>query len=247
VDVNTGPRRFKTTRWSVIRAARDRTSPAYQIALTTLCETYWHPAYAFVRRSGYNTDDARDLTQAFFARMLEKQLLKEVRQNRGRFRSFLLASLRNFLSNEYDWRHALKRGGHSPHQSLEFGAEEQRYQLEPTVDLTPEDVYERRWASGVLETAMHRVAQQHEHSPRRSQFERLRQFLADENEVESKEVAAILGMSDGAFRVALSRLRKQYKAALRQTIAETVNCPDDVDDELRHLMEVVSRVQGRSS
>ena len=234
-----------TTRWSVVRAAGDRASPAFQTALNALCEAYWHPAYAFVRRSGYDADNARDLTQAFFARVLEKDLLKRAREDRGRFRSFLLASLRNFLSNEYDWRTAKKRGGRHTHLPLEFDAEERHYQLEPTDHLTPEAVYERRWAIGILRGAMQRVAQLHEHSPRHDHFERLRQFLTDERKVQTKELASELGMSDGALRVALSRLRKQYKDALRETIAETVESAEDIEDELRHLMDVVSKVDDR--
>ncbi len=234
-----------TTKWSVVRAAGDRASPAFQTALNTLCETYWHPAYAFVRRSGYDADDARDLTQAFFARVLEKELLKHAREDRGRFRSFLLASLRNFLSNEYDRRTAKKRGGCHTHVPLEFDAEERRYQLEPTDHLTPEAVYERRWAIGVLQKAMQRVAQLHEHSPRRSHFERLRQYMTDESDVPTKKLVSELGMSDGALRVALSRLRKQYKDALRETIAETVESAEEIEDEFRHLMDVISKVGHR--
>jgi len=234
--------RFATTRWTVVRAAGDRTSPGYETALSAICEAYWRPAYAFVRRSGYTTDDARDLTQAFFMRVLEKEILKDAQPGRGRFRSFLLTSLRNFLSNEYHWRHAMKRGGHSLHVSLEFDAEEQRYPLEPADTLTPEDVYERRWAIGIVDLARQRLAEQHARSPRRVTFERLRQFVVDDTLVESSDLASELGMSEGALRVAVHRLRKQYQAALRETIACTVEHPEDVDDELRHLMDVVSRI-----
>jgi RNA polymerase sigma factor (sigma-70 family) len=241
MDPTAGARRFLTTRWSLVLAAGDRTSPAFQTALTTLCETYWHPVYGFIRRSGYETEDARDLTQAFFARMLEKDLLKDAQPARGRFRSFLLTSLRNFLTNQYDWRHALKRGGHQPHLSLEFEVEEQRYRLEPADDLTPEHVYERRWAALVMDNAMLRLAAPHESAPRRDLFERLRQFLTDDGDVPSKELASQLGVSAGALRVALHRLRRQFGTVLREVIAETVDQPEEVDDELRHLVEVVSR------
>jgi DNA-directed RNA polymerase specialized sigma24 family protein len=241
MELKAGPRRFLTTRWSLVLAAGDRTSPASETALAILCETYWHPVYGFVRRSGYSSDDARDLTQTFFARLLEKELLKQARPDRGRFRSFVLASLRHFLFNVYDSRHALKRGGHRPHLSLEFDAEERRYVLEPADDLTPEHIYERRWAANVMEIAMKRLAAYHEDPARCTLFEQLKPFLTDDGLVPPKQLALALGMSGGALRVALHRLRRQYAAVLRETIAETVERAEDVEDEVRHLIEVVSR------
>jgi RNA polymerase sigma-70 factor (ECF subfamily) len=241
MDLSGPPRQFVTTRWSVVLAAGDHTSRGFEPALSTLCEAYWHPVYAFVRRSGFSVDDARDLTQAFFARILEKGVLNEAKPERGRFRSFLLASLRNFLANQYDWQHALKRGGHAPHLSLEFEAEEQRYRIEPRDTLTPEHIYERRWASSILDNAMRRLAAHHNDTARREYFERLRPLLTDAAVVPSKALAEEMGMSAGALRVALHRLRRQFVAVLRETIAETVERDADVDDELRHLLEVISR------
>jgi len=234
-------RRFHTTRWSLVLSAGDRVSPESETALATLCELYWYPVYAFVRRTGHDSEEARDLTQAFFVRLLEKKFLKDARRERGHFRSFLLASVRHFLSNERDWRTALKRGGDSVHLPLEFDAGERRYRLEPSDDVTPDRVYEHRWAMGVLETAQRRLAMQHESTARRELFIRLQPFLSGDAVSSSKELAAELGMSDGALRVALHRLRRQYTAVLRSTIAETVDRPEDVDDELRHLLDVVSR------
>jgi RNA polymerase sigma-70 factor (ECF subfamily) len=152
-----GRHRFATTRWSLVIAAAGA-SPASSAALAELCDTYWYPAYAFVRRSGHSVDDAADLTQAFFTRMLEKQFLKDARPERGRFRSFLLASLRHFILNERDWKHARKRGGGITHVSLDFGEGEDRYQREPADDLTPERIFERRWTLDVLDQAMARTA-----------------------------------------------------------------------------------------
>jgi DNA-directed RNA polymerase specialized sigma24 family protein len=163
-----GPaRRFATTHWSVVLAAADSGSPRAPAALADLCETYWYPVYSFVRRSGHTAEDARDLTQAFFARLLEKGWLEDARPDRGRFRAFLLTALRHFLSNERDWRNAAKRGGGKPLLSLEFDDGERRYQVEPVDGVTPEHIYERRWARAALDVAMRRLKGQHEAESRR--------------------------------------------------------------------------------
>lgn len=235
------PRRFLTTRWSLVLAAGDRGTANSQSALSTLCELYWYPVYVFIRRSGHTSDRSADLTQAFFARLLERHYLKQARPDRGRFRSFLLASVRHFLSNEHDWTHARKRGGGVVHLPLEFESGERRYQLEPADDLTPERVYERRWADGVLEIAMKRLSERHLPSERRNLFLHLQPYVAGESPAAPAALAAELGMSEGALRVALHRLRRQYATMVRTTIAETVATQEEVDEELRYLMEVVSR------
>lgn len=240
MDATLGRRRFHTTKWSLVRSAGDQACAGFEAALTSLCEMYWHPVYGYIRRSGRSAEDARDLTQAFFVRVLETALLKSARPDRGRFRSFLLASLRNFLINEYHREHTVKRGGHQPHLSLEFDAEEQRYQLEPVDSLTPDHVYECRWAASIFENAMQRLTTLHAASPRRHVFEQLRVFVLDGG-TPSNELASELGLSPGALRVALHRLRKQYETVLEDVIAETVERPEDVADELRHLLKVVSR------
>ena len=239
--VVTQPRRFHTTRWSLVLSAGDRVSPDAQMALSTLCELYWYPVYAFVRRTGRGDEESRDLTQAFFTRLLEKEFLKDASPERGRFRSFLLASVRHFLSNERDWRTALKRGGGAVHLPLELELAEGRYSREPIDGDSPERVYERRWAAGVLETARQRFVTKHASPGRRDLYLHLQPFLMGDDPRPSAELAAELGMSPGAMRVALHRLRRLYGAVLRSTIAETVERPEDVDDELRHLLEVVSR------
>ena len=233
--------RFATTRWSLVLYAADRGSPKSQASLAALCETYWYPVYAFVRRGGYDADDARDLTQAFFARVLEHDFLQRARPNRGRFRSLLLTSVRHFVANEYERQRALKRGGGHVHLSLECDDGERRYQLEPADPVTPEDVYERRWALDTIDKAMHRLAARHVDSARRALFERLRPFLTGEEVPDPKELAGELGLSEGALRVAVHRLRRQFASVLRDTVAETVERDEDVDDELRHLLHVVSR------
>lgn len=232
--------RFATTRWSQVIAAAG-VSPTADNALAELCEAYWYPVYAFVRRSGHSVDDASDLTQSFFTRVLEKQYLKEARPDRGRFRSFLLASVRHFLSNERDWRMTLRRGGRQPHVPLDFGTGEHRYQLEPADELTPELVYERRWTLAVLDKAMARLSSKYEQTGRQDLFGRLTPHLVGDEPASYRKVADGLGVSEGSLRVAVHRLRKEYKTTLRDVIAETVERDEDVDDELRYLLRVVGR------
>lgn len=237
-----GHRRFATTRWSLVLAARDPDSSEAASALSSLCEIYWFPVYAFIRRTGASIDDARDLTQAFFARVLEKGSFKEARQERGRFRAFLLTAVRHFVANERDAARALKRGGGQVHLPLEFDDGERRYQLEPVDGVTPEHLYERRWALTVLDAALARVSTKHEDDvERRKVFLALRPLLTGRDADSYATAAAELGMTEGAVRVAVHRLRKQFAVSLREVIGETVDTPDDVDAELEHLLTVVSR------
>jgi RNA polymerase sigma factor (sigma-70 family) len=236
---DTGPRRFATTRWSLILAAADPRSA--ESALSSLCEIYWFPVYAFVRRTGASIDDAKDLTQAFFTRVLEKGYFTEARQERGRFRSFLLTAVRHFLSNERDAARALKRGGGQVLLPLEFDDGERRYLLEPVDDQTPEHVYERRWALTVLDAAMKRLAGRYEDPERRNVFVALRPLLTGREPDSYERIAASLNVTEGTLRVALHRLRKQFAAALREVILETVETDDEVELELQHLLDVVSR------
>jgi DNA-directed RNA polymerase specialized sigma24 family protein len=171
-----GRHHFATTRWSLVLSAAGG-SAASSAALDELCEAYWYPAYAYVRRSGYSAADAADLTQAFFARVLEKQFLKDARPERGRFRSFPLASLKHFILNDRDWHNAWKRGGTLVHIPLDFTLGEDRYQREPADDLTPEHIYERRWTYDVLDRAMARLAAQYVASGRQELFAALRSHI----------------------------------------------------------------------
>jgi RNA polymerase sigma factor (sigma-70 family) len=235
-----GRHRFATTHWSLVISAGG-SSPGASKALAELCETYWYPVYAFVRRTGHSTDEAADLTQAFFTRILEKRYLKDARPDRGRFRSFLLASLRHFLSNERDRQQALKRGGGLRHVPFEVDSGEQLYQREPTNDMTPERIYERRWTLTVLDKAMARVSTKYEGRGRRDLFIKLQPTLSGDEPASYRELAETLDVSEGSLRVAAHRLRKDFAAALRATIGETVERPEDIDDELRYLLEVVGR------
>ena len=186
--------RFATTRWSLVISAGGL-SPDASTALAELCDAYWYPAYAYARRAGYSVDDAADLTQAFFTRVLEKRFLKEARPERGRFRSFLLASLGHFISNERDWKNARKRGGAAPHVPIDFGIGENRYAREPADDLTPERIYERRWALDVLDRAMGRLSAKYATSGRHASFVLLVPHLVD-NEPESVRGAGRLHRTD---------------------------------------------------
>ena len=235
-----GRQRFATTRWTLVLSAAGQ-SAASSAALAELCEAYWYPAYAYVRRSGYSAEDAADLTQAFFARVLEKQFLKDARPERGRFRSFLLASLKHFILNDRDWHNARKRGGTLLHVPLDFTLGEERYQREPSDDLTPERIYERHWTFDVLNRAMARLAAQYVASGRQELFAALRSHLDGDGRESYAELSAATGISEGALRVAVHRLKKAYRDALRTTIAETVERGDEVDNEVRYLLRVLSR------
>ena len=234
--------RFQTTNWSQVLAARDEPSAAGREALGALCERYWYPLYACVRASGHDAEASRDLTQEFFAGLLEKDFLHSVHPEAGRFRSFLLASLRHFLSHERDKERALKRGGGSALVSLDTGTAEDRFAREPADRLTPEQVFERRWALTVLDHALDRLRLELEARGEHARFRRLRQYLTGEEPHPSyDEVAAELGMTEAAVKAAVHRLRHQLGRLLREEIAETVARADEVDDEVRYLLRTVGR------
>lgn len=231
---------FSTTRWSQVLAARDGSDTAARDALETLCQTYWHPLYAFVRRQGYDPDAARDLVQAYFAELLEKHFLGAVDPARGRFRSFLLGSLKHFLSHERDRERALKRGGNARILSLDEGTDAPGLELPASDQLTPEEAFERQWAWTVLERALARVRKAARESQGQAQLEVLEPHLTgDAGRTPYSEVAEQLGLSEGAVRAAVLRLRKRFGRALRAEIAQTVADSADVDDEVRRLLTVV--------
>jgi len=228
-----------TTQWSQVLAARDGSESQARAALESLCQTYWQPLYAYIRHQGASPDEASDLTQGFFAELVEKDFLANVDPEKGRFRSFLLASLRHFLARERDRNRALKRGGGTPTLSLDVEAGEAGYVNEPADELTPVDVFERRWAITVLERASGRL-QQKSTELSQTQFAQLRQYLTSgDKQVPYQETASALGISESAVKSAVHRLRKRLGQCLREEIAETVSDRSQVDEEVRHLLAVV--------
>ncbi|HUU16225.1 MAG TPA: hypothetical protein VMW72_03670 [Sedimentisphaerales bacterium] len=231
-----GAGRFATTHWSVVMAAGRPKSASYQQALETLCKTYWFPLYAYLRRHGCDSHQAEDYTQAFFAALLAKHGLRLADPKRGKFRSFLLASLKHFLSNERARERAKKRGGGRKVLSLDFQNAESQYALEPRDELSPEKLFERSWALTVLARTMARLQAEAIDTNKQKLFDHLKVYLtAEKSSVPYRDTAAELDMTEGAFRVAVHRLRKRYRELLRDEIAQTVTSDDQIDEEIRDL------------
>lgn len=218
-----GRKHFATTRWSVVLAAAAEPSAPADRALATLCADYWYPLYAYVRRRGYDVDDARDLTQAFFAKLLEKQGLSAATPTRGRFRSFLLASMKNFLASEWRKQTTQKRGGGVTTVAIDYDDAEQRYRIEPADHLTPDAIYERRWALSLLQRAIDDVGRDYVDRGQGAIFDGLKGYLgAAAGAVPYPILAAQLGRNEAAVRAALSRLRARWRKRLRELAAHTV-------------------------
>jgi RNA polymerase sigma-70 factor (ECF subfamily) len=233
---------FATTHWSVVLAAGHDSSPGAQEALEKLCSAYWYPLYAYVRRQGRSAEDAQDLTQAFFAKLLEKKSLRHAQKERGRFRTFLLTSLKNFLSQEWERAKAAKRGGGSIHLSWDQTSAEERYQLEPVSDLTPDKIFEQRWALTLFQQALARLRDESVAAGNSDRFEQLKGFLTDEPGTGAyKAVAERLGMSPESVAVSVHRLRQRYGELVREGIAQTVATPAEAQEELRYLIGLVGR------
>jgi RNA polymerase sigma-70 factor (ECF subfamily) len=230
---------FTTTHWSVVLAARGESTEA-KAALEKLCRTYWWPLYGFVRREGYKPEEAQDLTQAFFARLLERRDLETVRQERGRLRSYLLASVKNFLSKARDRELTVKRGEGRPVISLDDLLARERADQEPAHTLSADRIYERRWALTLLEQVLARLRAEYEGAGKLPLFDRLKELLAGESGQPSQaKIADELGMTENAVKQAFHRLRYRYRQLLHEEIAHTVAAPDDVEDELRHFMAIL--------
>jgi RNA polymerase sigma factor (sigma-70 family) len=230
---------FTTTHWSVVLAAQGDSTEA-KAALEKLCRTYWWPLYGFVRRQGYKPEDAQDLTQAFFARLLERRDLETVRQERGRLRSYLLASIKNFLSKARHREMTVKRGEGRPLISLEDLLARERADQEPAHKLSADRIYERRWALTLLEQVLARLRAEYEAAGKLPLFDRLKELLAGESGQPSQaKIAAEMQMTENAVKQAFHRLRHRYRQLLHEEIAHTVAVPDDVEDELRHFMAVL--------
>jgi len=232
---------FATTHWSVVLAAGQSDVPRAQDALERLCQTYWHPLYAYVRRRGYSPADAEDLTQQFFAWLLERDWLGRADEQRGRFRSFLLTSISHFLANEWDKARAQKRGG-GRIVSLQRDEAETRDAREPADQLDPEQIFEWRWALALLEQVMNRLSTEFAQDGRAELFEALKPCLLGERTKQPYAVLAPkLGMTEGSVKVAVHRLRQRYRQLLRGEIAHTVAKPEEIEEELRYLFAVLAR------
>jgi RNA polymerase sigma-70 factor (ECF subfamily) len=228
--------RFTTTSWTIVAQAADRSSPQARQALTALCQTYWYPMYAFVRRLGHSAHEAEDLTQGFFADLLARNSLKGVDPSKGKFRSFLLASLQHFVSNQRDRGRRLKRGGTIPHLSLDLHDAEIRYQREPGHVETPERLFQRRWALTLLARVLERLEHEAHSENKGPLFERLQPSLVGESDAASyAHVGAELGMSAGAVKVAAHRLRRRFRALLQEEIGRTLTDPGDFQEEINEL------------
>jgi len=234
------PGHFATTRWSLVLAAGRNGSRSRQ-ALESLCELYWVPVYSFIRRQGYSADDALDLAQGFFARMIEKDDFHDADPHRGRFRSFLMASVQHFLSNERDRARALKRGGPKPALSLDVQTAEGRYQIEPRDELTPERLFDFQWGMVLLQRVLGHLREEYETAGKGELFDQLKGFLTgDGDDVTYKEIAIRIDSTDGAVKVAVHRLKQRYKKLLIAEIAETVATPEEIESEIQHLFKAVS-------
>jgi DNA-directed RNA polymerase specialized sigma24 family protein len=231
---------FTTTHWSVVLAANQAGTPAALQALERLCQTYWYPLYAYVRRQGYSPEDAQDLTQGFFERVLEKNYFGQVTRDKGRFRAFLLAALKHFLSDQRDRERAAKRGGGGTLISLDAQSAEDRYQLEPADAVTPEKLFDRRWAFTVLEQTGARLRAEFAAADKADLYEQLNALEAGEDgALTYADLGRRLGLSESAIKSAVLRLRRRYGELVREEIAQTVASVAEIDEEIRHLMAVI--------
>lgn len=232
--------RVATTQWSQVLAARDGSDTQARRALEGLCHTYWSPLYAYSRSLGHDADEAQDLTQGFFTHMLEKDLLQGVEPSRGRFRSFLLISLKNYIAHQHRSRNTLKRGGGTTTIALDVGDVEETLIAPPIQSMTPEEVFEYRWGLTVLERALHRLRSEWDEQERRKLFDGLLPHLTGQDpRVPIRKVGAELGMTETAARGAMYRLRQRFGQLIRAEIGEIVAEEADIDAEARHLLAVI--------
>lgn len=231
---------FVTTRWTVVLAAGGHGSAHSARALGELCQTYWYPLYAYVRRQGRSKEDAEDLVQAFFARFLERNYLEGLSAEHGKFRAFLLASLKHFLANEWDKAQRQKRGGGIEHLSLNWQSADERYHLDPPDSATPEKAFDRAWALALLERVIARLEEECVKEGKRELFEQTKGYLmVGEAAIPYARAAEQLKLDEGAIRVVVHRLRKRYREILRDEIGQTLSNPAQVEEELRSLQEAL--------
>jgi len=236
-----GSAEFATTHWSVVLAAAQQESPQAAEALETLCRTYWYPLYAYVRRRGHAPEDAQDLIQEFFARFLARNYLAGVDRRRGRFRSYLLGAVNHFLADDWDRRHRLKRRSQACPVPFDAASGEDRYALEPVDERSPDRLFERRWALTLLDLVLGQLQREYQDGGKEQVFAGLSVFLTGEAEGEGyRQAAEALKMTEGAVRVAVHRLRQRYGELFHQAVADTVETPEEIADEMRHLRRVLS-------
>ncbi|MCI0536070.1 MAG: sigma-70 family RNA polymerase sigma factor [Verrucomicrobiales bacterium] len=233
-------REFRTTHWSVVLEAGRGDSPQAKEALEQLCRNYWYPVYAFVRRWGEDPEDAQDMVQGFFARLLEKNYLAAADASKGRFRTFLLAAVKHYLCDEAKHARAQKRGGGREIISLDEHDAEDRYRLEPTDHCTPEMLFERRWARALLNLVLDRLEAEFDGSGKVERFRHLKPFLIQEQSASYRETADRLGLTESAVKSAINRLRERFRELVRIEIDHTVVNTDDIEDEIRHLFRLFS-------
>lgn len=231
-----GAASFATTRWSVVLRAGGESSREAETALGQLYETYWYPLYAFIRRQGHSPEAAQDFVQEVFLRFIEHNQLASVAPERGRFRSYLLTAVKHLLASDWQRQNRVKRGGGAPVVALDALAAEERYRIEPSDASTPERLYDRRWALALLDRVFGRLRAEWSEAGKGAMFDGLRSFLSGDDTAGYAEAGAAIGLSEGAARVTVHRLRQQYRELLRDEIAQTVDGPEKVEEELRHLL-----------
>ncbi len=231
---------FATTHWSVVLSAADTQAPGSQAALEELCRTYWYPLYAYARRQGHSPEDAQDLTQEFFARFLHRKSFRAADRERGRFRSFLLTAMKHFLINEWERAGAQKRGGREAQIPLDAVAAEANYTKELAHELTADRIYERSWALAMLRCVHDRLKAEYASENKSDRFALLEQFLPGPSaEVTYSQAGLSLGVPEGTIKSEVSRLKGRYRDLLRREIAQTVAGPEEIEDELRYLINVL--------
>ncbi|MGC9941361.1 MAG: sigma-70 family RNA polymerase sigma factor [Verrucomicrobiota bacterium] len=232
---------FATTHWTAVLAAGRADSQQANVALEELCRTYWYPLYAYVRRQGHSREDAEDLTQGFFARLLEKNYLEGITSDRGKFRAFLLVAVKRYVANEWDRAKCQKRGGGELPLSLDWQDADNRYQITPADHLSPDKLYDRAWALTVLERVITRLRDEHGAEGKASQYEQLKPFLmVGKGEIPYAKAATSLELSEGAVRVAVHRLRRRYRELLREEITQTLANPAQADEEMQALFSALA-------
>ena len=240
VSGSASPGVFATTHWSVVLTAGNRELPEAADALEKLCRAYWYPLYAYVRRQGNSPEDAEDLTQQFFSRLLEKNYLAKADRDRGKFRTFLLGSMKNFLVNEWKRAARLKRGGGQSFVSFDLDIAEGRYAAEPLTETAPENTYEKQWANALIEQVFASLRQEYRAVEKGPLLEALKGFIwGEESSASYSEIGLKLNMAEGTVKVAVHRLRQRFRDVLRTEVAHTVSRPEEIDGELRHLIAVL--------